>query len=138
MRKYLTEFALNMFCTHKTLLQQQDFSVTKLQAQGRWLSGILGGVAFAKQQPAIIDFVEKPEDPLSSIISTGIYLIPSKDLGFIAEYMAEGNNADAPGYFMQWLILKTDVYAHVFSGRWFDIGQFDQYNSAIDYFAEKK
>ena len=86
----------------------------------------------------IIDFVEKPAEPVSGIISTGIYMIPSGGLKYIAEYMAEGNNADAPGYFMQWLILKTDVYAHVFSGRWFDIGQFDQYNEAIDYFAGKK
>lgn len=39
------------------LLQQRDFSLAKLQAQGRWLSGILGEAEFSKQQPAIVDFV---------------------------------------------------------------------------------
>ena len=33
MRKYLTEFALNMFCTHKTLLQQQDFDYLEHQPE---------------------------------------------------------------------------------------------------------
>jgi exodeoxyribonuclease V gamma subunit len=41
----------------KCLLAQGDFSLTKLQAQGRWLSGVVGRVEFNKQQPAIIKFV---------------------------------------------------------------------------------
>jgi len=39
------------------LLQQKNFSLAKLQAQGRWLSGVLGEVEFSKQQSAIVDFV---------------------------------------------------------------------------------
>ncbi len=45
-----------------TLLQKNDFSLAKLQAQGRWLSGVLGEVEFNKQQPAIVDFVTKIQE----------------------------------------------------------------------------
>ena len=41
----------------ETLLQQQDFSLAKLQAQGRWLAGVLGELEFLKQQQAIAHFV---------------------------------------------------------------------------------
>ena len=42
-----------------TLLQQNEFSLAKLQAEGRWLSGVLGEVEFNKQQSALVDFVTK-------------------------------------------------------------------------------
>ena len=86
----------------------------------------------------VVSFVEKPDEPASSIISTGIYVIPYDKLSYLKDYMSEGNNPDAPGFFIQWLISKADVYAHVFTGKWYDIGQFDQYNAAIDGFVQKK
>ncbi len=42
-----------------TLLQLQDFSLEKLQAQGRWLSGMVGELKFKQQQVEIVDFVSK-------------------------------------------------------------------------------
>ena len=39
------------------LLKQQDFSLKKLQAQGHWLSGVLGEVEFKQQQNEIVQFV---------------------------------------------------------------------------------
>jgi exodeoxyribonuclease V gamma subunit len=41
----------------ETLLKQQDFSLKKLQSQGRWLSGVLGEVEFQQQQDDIVQFV---------------------------------------------------------------------------------
>jgi exodeoxyribonuclease V gamma subunit len=42
-----------------SLLQQKNFSLAKLQAQGRWLSGVLGEIEFNKQQPEIVNFIIK-------------------------------------------------------------------------------
>ncbi len=82
----------------------------------------------------ITGFVEKPDYPETSIISTGIYVIPKDSLKYLKEYKAEKNNLDAPGFFMQWLIKKCEVNGYIFTGNWFDIGHFDQSNEAIKFF----
>jgi glucose-1-phosphate thymidylyltransferase len=38
------------------------------------------------------------------------------------KYIAEGNNPDQPGRFVQWLYKLQPVYAAKISGTWFDIG----------------
>ena len=43
----------------EALLKKETFSCAKLQAQGRWLSGTLGEIEFAKQHVKIMAFVEK-------------------------------------------------------------------------------
>jgi len=40
----------------------ENLSVKKLQAQGRWLSGVLGELEFAKQQVSIEDFVTRIQE----------------------------------------------------------------------------
>ncbi|MCK5871765.1 MAG: exodeoxyribonuclease V subunit gamma [Methylococcales bacterium] len=40
-----------------SLLAQQSFDLKKLQAQGHWLSGVLGEVEFKQQQHKIVEFV---------------------------------------------------------------------------------
>ncbi|MCF7860648.1 nucleotidyltransferase family protein [Candidatus Woesearchaeota archaeon] len=85
----------------------------------------------------VIGFEEKPDDPKSTLISTGIYIIPRSKLHMIIDYCKTNNNLDAPGYFFQWLIKNTDVYSYEFTSKWFDIGQFDQLNEAAEYFANK-
>ncbi|MDQ7090616.1 MAG: exodeoxyribonuclease V subunit gamma [Methylococcales bacterium] len=42
-----------------TLLAQKEFNLEKLQAQGRWLSGVLGEVEFIKQQQTLVAFVQQ-------------------------------------------------------------------------------
>jgi glucose-1-phosphate thymidylyltransferase len=76
----------------------------------------------------IVSFTEKPEKPESSLISTGIYLFSKSDIGMIDEYITSGGKKDAPGFFVEYLIPKTDVQALTFEGRWFDIGSIDVYN----------
>jgi glucose-1-phosphate thymidylyltransferase len=68
-------------------------------------------------------FHEKPEHPVSKLISTGIYLIPKEDLPLVKKYIDDKNNPDAPGFFIQWLIQnKVKIRGYKTSGRWFDIG----------------
>ncbi len=73
-------------------------------------------------------FLEKPENPDSTLISTGIYLFPRELLGEFAEYLKEGNNPDAPGYLIQHFIKNHEVHAVIPKGKWYDIGTLDSYN----------
>lgn len=73
-------------------------------------------------------FAEKPSNPDSTLISTGIYIFPKEALGEFTEYLKDGNNPDAPGYFIQSLINKQEVHAVIPKGNWYDIGTLDAYN----------
>jgi exodeoxyribonuclease V gamma subunit len=42
----------------QALLNDENFSVEKLQAQGRWLSGVMGELEFTRQEKLITEFVE--------------------------------------------------------------------------------
>ncbi len=74
------------------------------------------------KESKIIEFEEKPRQPKSTLIATAIYALPKDCIGYVSKYLEEGGNPDAPGYFFEWLINKTDVYAFMFEGFWFDIG----------------
>lgn len=77
-------------------------------------------------------FEEKPENPKSSLISTGIYLFPRETLRKFGDYLSNGNNPDAPGYFLQWLIGKEEVHGVVYNEKWYDIGTVDTYRKVFD------
>ena len=78
----------------------------------------------------IIDFVEKPSQALSKLIAICMYIFPARKLTLIKKYLNEGNNPDAPGYLIQWLITKEDVYGYEFTGKWLDIGDIHSYRKA--------
>ncbi|AIF53691.1 nucleotidyl transferase [Pelosinus sp. UFO1] len=48
----------------------------------------------------------------------------------IRKYLDEGNNPDALGNFIPWLITYKDVYAYQFEGRRYDIGTLESYQQA--------
>jgi glucose-1-phosphate thymidylyltransferase len=75
----------------------------------------------------IIKFEEKPENPKSNLISTGIYLFTKEDLKQIRDYLKTDLSRDGPGYFIKYLAEKKDVYAHKFFGTWYDIGSVEEY-----------
>ena len=81
----------------------------------------------------IKEFEEKPESPKSTLISTCIYAIPKEHLKKFDEYIANKNNPDSPGYFMQWLVKnKNDVHAVVYDDFWYDIGTHDSYKEVTE------
>ena len=67
-------------------------------------------------------FEEKPERPTSSLVAVAIYLFRKLDLGLFARYRDEGNNLDVIGGFVQWAHKETPMYACVYDGHWWDIG----------------
>jgi glucose-1-phosphate thymidylyltransferase len=65
---------------------------------------------------------EKPDEPRSTLAGIALYFYPRSGLGFVADYLAEGNNPDQPGRLVQWLYPRTPVYGWRVPGRWYDVG----------------
>ena len=82
----------------------------------------------------IIDFIEKPPKALSNLIAICLYIFPKKGLPMVRKYLQEGNNPDAPGYFIQWLVKGEKVYGYEFGGKWLDIGDINSYEKAKEEF----
>ncbi len=97
------------------------------------------GVVVLDEKNMIKELHEKPEKPVSTIISTGCYFFPKKAVEMIHEYLSVGNNPDAPGFFISWLTKRLAVQGFVFDGesKWFDIGSVESYEEAKKIYEEK-
>lgn len=67
-------------------------------------------------------FEEKPKEPKSTLTGIALYFYPRHVLPYIRQYIAEGNNPDQPGRFVQWLYPKMPVFTWQVPGVWYDIG----------------
>ncbi len=85
----------------------------------------------AMENGVITDFSEKPNEPKSTLISTGIYLFEKSHVKQIDNYLMNGNNPDSPGYFIQWLSKNTKIKGVVGKGSWIDIGTIDSYKKVF-------
>jgi glucose-1-phosphate thymidylyltransferase len=84
----------------------------------------------------VVDFQEKPDDPKSTLVSIACYAFPAETLPKFDEYLADGNNPDEPGWFLQWLQNRGDVHAFTFDGAWFDIGTAESYLDAVSWYLD--
>ncbi len=82
-----------------------------------------------EQGGRVVEFQEKPQEPKSTLVSTGCYIFPKENLDDIVEYAKEKND-DLGGIFEH--LLKKGVPVSVFSFRekWFDVGSFEGYLEA--------
>lgn len=80
------------------------------------------GVVAIDENQKIVDFEEKPSHPSSTLIATCLYLFPQEDLNLISIYLKEKRSSDAPGFYIQWLAKRKEVYGFAFQERWYDIG----------------
>ncbi|MDF2378887.1 MAG: NDP-sugar synthase [Candidatus Gracilibacteria bacterium] len=77
----------------------------------------------------LVGFVEKPQDPPSTLVSTGCYLFSPEDLMHIKDYSLL--NADNLGGVFEYLLArKQDVEVFQFDEEWIDIGSFESYLAA--------
>jgi len=89
------------------------------------------GVAGLDVHKKVVSFQEKPRQPQSSLVAMCLYFIPRACLGLIEEYIrGRKNKMDAAGGYIAWLKDRADVYGYVFSGFWFDIGDYKYLNAA--------
>lgn len=95
------------------------------------------GVIEVDNQNKIKTFEEKPTEPKGNIKSLGIYLFPKEILSYIKFYLEEGNRVDTPGYFIEYLLKKENVYMYEFDGTWFDIHEENELLKARTIWKEK-
>lgn len=84
------------------------------------------GIAATDGDDRIVQFVEKPSEPPSTLASTLVYLLPPEHVRLVARYLEAGESADNAGSFLGWLAHHERVYGYRFEGAWFDIGNHDQ------------
>jgi glucose-1-phosphate thymidylyltransferase len=96
------------------------------------------GEVFRDENEKLIRFREKPEKPESTLISTCCYIFPKDIKKWVAEYINGKNNKDAPGFFIDWLSKKTDVFTYIFDKYWFDIGDHQTLEKAREFTARNR
>jgi glucose-1-phosphate thymidylyltransferase len=75
------------------------------------------------------EFQEKPENPKSTLVSTGCYIFPAKNLRDIIDY-ARQKKDDLGGIFEYLLKKGEPIKIFRFEEKWIDIGSFDAYLKA--------
>ncbi|MFB6199289.1 MAG: sugar phosphate nucleotidyltransferase [Candidatus Nanohaloarchaea archaeon] len=87
----------------------------------------------------IVDFVEKPDEPPSTLGSIAVYYFPREDVELFHRYerfyreetdVPEDRFLDEPGRLIEWAHEQTPMYAYSFSGEWFDVGTPEGYLKA--------
>jgi len=84
------------------------------------------GIAETDADDRIVELVEKPSEPASTLASTVIYLLPREHVRLVLPYLEDGHSPDNVGSFLGWLVEREPVYGYRFEGSWFDIGNHDQ------------
>jgi glucose-1-phosphate thymidylyltransferase len=84
------------------------------------------GIVELADDDRVLDFVEKPADPQTTLAATALYLYHREHARLIGTYLSEGNPHDQPGNLVAWLHRREPVYAYRFDGEWFDIGDLGQ------------
>jgi glucose-1-phosphate thymidylyltransferase len=84
------------------------------------------GIVALDDDGRVTEFVEKPEDPPSTLAATATYLFHREHAALIGGYLADGQPADQPGRFVAWLQRREPVYGWVFDATWYDIGNHEQ------------
>lgn len=79
------------------------------------------GVVELDKNFRIVGFEEKPQNPKSTLVSTGVYFFENNCRKLLRECI-ENQQSDKMGAFIEWLYRKQPVYGFPCRGCWFDIG----------------
>ena len=89
------------------------------------------GIVTLDETSRITTFLEKPARPPSTAVALCVYYLPEAMLGRIRQFLDGGGNADAPGYFIEWLVRQEATYGVPMGGTWFDIGSHEAYEAVL-------
>ncbi|MGD9015628.1 MAG: nucleotidyltransferase family protein [Candidatus Omnitrophota bacterium] len=130
----LFEFNINHFC-HFAQDKSPHISVALYDVKDKTLAKQYGIVSI-DSTAKIIEFIEKPQMPKSTLASTGLYFIPRTKVAKVKEYMKIGITQDALGNFIKWIARQEPVYGYVFTEGWFDIGSLEALKKAEEHYAD--
>lgn len=94
------------------------------------------GCVTVDQAGVITEFVEKPQEPKSTLAAIALYYYSRTVLPLFSTYLKEGNNPDQPGRFLQWLYTRKPVKTFQIAGLWLDIGSRETLEEADKTFAK--
>lgn len=86
------------------------------------------------EQGRVAHLEEKPARPKGNLAVYAVYFYRRDTLPLVKEYLAEGNNPDAPGHFPVWLYQRKPVRVHIFAGQCVDIGTPESYQAVMTTF----
>ena len=89
-------------------------------------------VAKVDNDNKLTNLEEKPAKPKSNIAVYATYIYPKEFLPLIRDYLEEGNNPDAPGYFVEYLYKIRNVYIYKFKGNCYDVGNHEELKRVRD------
>lgn len=92
------------------------------------------GNAILDEEGKVLALEEKPQEPKSNCAVFASYIYKKETVPLIGQYLDEGNNPDAPGFFPSWLYQRKTVYAYKFIGECYDIGTHDSYREVCEKF----
>lgn len=84
----------------------------------------------------VLEFVEKPVHPKTTLVGAAIYAFPAGIRGRFKQYMGLGLNVKEPGRFIEWLHRQEPVYGYMFKDYVWDIGTLDSYRAADEFFSK--
>ena len=93
------------------------------------------GVVELDANARILRFLEKPADPPARTIALCVYVFPLAMQRRLTDFVTQEGNADAPGFFIEWLVKTEPVYGYLTSGEWLDIGTHTSYDQAVQRWA---
>ncbi len=79
------------------------------------------------KQDKIIDFIEKPKNPPSNCINSGLYILAPK----IKKYFSEKDFLMVEKDLFPQLTKKRELYGYKWKGKWQDTGTLERYEKAI-------
>lgn len=106
----------------KDVVLAKEYGLVKLDPQGR-----------------VLEFLEKPELPPTTLASCGLYWLPAETRVLLDKYLADGHNPDQPGHYMRWFAAHGGgLMAVALEGHWLDIGDPTSYTKANDTYSQFK
>ena len=93
-------------------------------------------VAVIDNDHRIVDLEEKPSNPKSDIAIFATYMYKKQTVPLFKTYLDDGNNKDAPGYFVQWLYKEKEVRTYIMDGECYDIGTPEAYKEVNEIVTE--
>jgi glucose-1-phosphate thymidylyltransferase len=88
------------------------------------------GIVELGEDDRVVGFLEKPEEPPSTLAATATYVFHRDHVALVCRYLEEGSSPDQPGRFVAWLYGREPVYGYRFEGEWLDIGDREQLREA--------
>ncbi|OGH60425.1 MAG: hypothetical protein A3G34_10325 [Candidatus Lindowbacteria bacterium RIFCSPLOWO2_12_FULL_62_27] len=131
----LFDFPLEPFVAE---FEKKSAPLVGLYEYPRWQHLSKYGIVTLDEAGRFSEFVEKPKEPRSNLVSMCLYVFPADTLPFLARYLSGSDPKDAPGHYIRWLMGQCGVHGHRFRGVWLDIGDLDSLEEARKIFGKKE